>query len=42
MKTYLKTVCDILQVDIEKEVYATNLYDYLEYLKRNEIKITKR
>jgi len=26
LKTYLKTVCDILQVDIEKEVYATNLY----------------
>jgi len=26
LKTYLKTVCDVLQVDIEKEVYATNLY----------------
>ena len=26
LKTYLKKVCDILQVDIEKEVYATNLY----------------
>ena len=26
LKTYLKEVCDILQVDIEKEVYATNLY----------------
>lgn len=26
LKTYLKTVCDILQIDIEKEVYATNLY----------------
>jgi hypothetical protein len=26
LKTYLRTVCDILQVDIEKEVYATNLY----------------
>ena len=26
LKTYLKKVCDILQIDIEKEVYATNLY----------------
>ncbi len=26
LKTYLKEVCDILQIDIEKEVYATNLY----------------
>jgi len=26
LKTYLKKVCVILQVDIEKEVYATNLY----------------
>ena len=26
LKTYLRTVCDVLQVDIEKEVYATNLY----------------
>jgi len=26
LKTYLKKVCDILQIDIDKEVYATNLY----------------
>ena len=26
LKTYLKNVCDILQIDIEREVYATNLY----------------
>ena len=26
LKKYLKTVCDIMQVDIEKEIYATNLY----------------
>ena len=26
LKTYLKKVCDILLIDIEKEVYATNLY----------------
>jgi len=26
LKAYLKTVCNILEVDIEKEVYATNLY----------------
>lgn len=26
LKTYLKAVCDILKIDIEKEVYATNLY----------------
>jgi len=26
LKTYLKKVCDCLQIDIEKEVYATNLY----------------
>lgn len=26
LKTYLKKVCEILQIDIEKEVYATNLY----------------
>lgn len=26
LKSYLKKVCSILQIDIEKEVYATNLY----------------
>ena len=26
LKTYLKKVCEILEVDIDKEVYATNLY----------------
>lgn len=26
LKAYLKRVCDILQIDIEREVYATNLY----------------
>ncbi len=26
LKTYLNKVCNILQIDIEKEVYATNLY----------------
>jgi hypothetical protein len=26
LRTYLKTVCDILKINIEKELYATNLY----------------
>lgn len=26
LKAYLKKVCDILQIDIDKEIYATNLY----------------
>lgn len=26
LKIYLKAVCDVLKIDIEKEVYATNLY----------------
>jgi len=28
LKTYLRKVCDILEIDIEKEIYATNLFKY--------------
>lgn len=29
LKTYLKKVCEILEIDLYKEVYATNLYKCL-------------